>query len=411
MLASYSNNSLEAFRSCPRKFKFRYIEKVEVPERVSADTYLGNAVHRTLATAYKLAGDGVLWPKDVMIKAYLGEWDKPARSSLTVLNEYLTVDDYIKSGRDMLEKYYDRYQPFRDGTLLGVEISLSYRVPNTPFKLNGRIDRLWKRPDGVIDVIDYKTGKSLPRPTDPGFRHQMGIYQLMVQSTYPQFQHIELAQYCLKLDEVVRSRMSPEEIDELAEQIRQEIVATLHAEKIDDFPTQESAFCNYCEFFALCPAKRHLLILESEEGRGDNDERTSMQSASELAQKYIALDDQFKSLKAEHDALKEDLVRTARELGIDKLTSPAGDVNVKLGREEKFVGKSKDPEAFAELSHLARQLNLDDCFSLDTSTLKDVYDKERLPSDQLAELAKFLSVQDTSRVTVRKKKKVDSEDD
>ncbi len=411
MLSSYSNNSLDTFRSCPRKFKFRYIEKVEVPERVSADTYLGNAVHRTLATAYKLASDGVLWPKDVMIKTYLAEWDKPARSALTVLNEYLAVDDYIASGRAMLEKYYDRYQPFRDGTLLGAEISLSYRIPNTPFKLNGRIDRLWKQPDGVIEVIDYKTGKNLPRPTDPGFRHQMGLYHLLVQSTYPQFQQIELAQYCLKLDEVVRCRMSVEEIDELAEQIRQDIVATLHAEKIDDFPTQESPFCSYCEFFALCPAKRHHLILEGEEGSGSADERTTMVAASDLANRYIALDDQLKSLKAEHDALKEDLIQAARDLGLGKFTSAAGDVNVKLGREEKFVGKSKDPAAFADLSHLAHQMELDDCFTLDTTALKDIYDKERLPPDQLQELAKFLSVQDTSRVTVKKKKKVDSDDD
>jgi putative RecB family exonuclease len=411
MLTSYSNSSLDSFRSCPRKFKFRYIEKVEVPEAVSADTYLGNAVHRVLAHLYTLASDGVLWPMEKAIDSYMEEWDKPQRKSISVPNENLTVDDYVRNGREMLEKYYRRFQPFRDGTLLGVEMNLGYRLPDTPFKFSGRIDRLWKRPDGVVEVIDYKTGKHLPQSgEESAIPMQMGMYQLLVHGRYPQFEKIELVQYFLKMEEAVRFRMEPEQADELAERIRQDIVASLTAEKLDSFPTQESNMCHYCEYFHLCPAKRHQLILEGESGHpAGTEERTTMKTASELADKYIELDAQIKELKSEHEALKEDLVQAAKDLSLDKFVGSDGSVTVKLGRDEKFIGKSKDPESFAELSHLARELHLDDCFSLDTTALKDVYAKQRLNSEQLEQLRKYIEVQETSRVTVRRKKKSDDD--
>jgi hypothetical protein len=205
--------------------------------------------------------------------------------------------------------------------------------------------------------------------------------------------------------------MRPEQVDELAEQLRQEITATLTAERLDNFPTHESGLCHYCEYFHLCPAKRHQLILDAESGLpGLAEEHSTMQTASELADKYITLDTQLKELKSEHDALKEDLIQAAKDLAIDKFSGAEGTISVKLGREEKFIGKSRDPEAHAELSALARELGLDDCFSLDATALKDVYTRQRLAPDQLEKLRKFIEVQETSRVTVRRNKRTEDAD-
>jgi putative RecB family exonuclease len=404
-LSTYSHNSLTTFRSCPRQFKFQYIEKPELPRKVSADQYLGAAVHRVLANLYKLASNGVVLPIQKALDMYLSEWEGPEMALMSVPNENMAVDDYIRNGQRMIETYYDRYQPFNQGRLLGAEMRVHFQLPNTSFKLVAIIDRLWKRDDGVVEIIDYKTGSYLPQGgRDPMFLRQMGLYQLAVQDKYPDFGQIELAQYFLKMDEVIRYRVPPEEIDMLTEEIRTEILEILDATRLDNFPAQESTRCNYCDYFELCPAKRHRLILEKEQG-ADTEELTTMQTASELASKYIELDARVKALSAERDALKEDIRQAAEDLGLEKLSGDDGDVVVKTSRGEKFITKTIDAARFAELSSLARSWQLDEHFELNArSLMKDLYATKRLAPEQLEQLKDFVVEDFSIRITIRKRK-------
>jgi len=163
MSKTYSHNALDTYRSCPRKYSFRYIEKVTVPKKVTADLYLGNAVHRSLERLYSTAARGSLIPKADIINSYLNQWEKPDRMNISVTNEHSSVDNYIERGRQMIEKYYDRFQPFDQGILLGVEMRIRFRLKETPFEFTSIIDKLWKRDDGVIEICDYKTGMTLPQ--------------------------------------------------------------------------------------------------------------------------------------------------------------------------------------------------------------------------------------------------------
>jgi hypothetical protein len=236
------------------------------------------------------------------------------------------------------------------------------------------------------------------------FLRQMGLYQLAVQEKYPDFGQIELAQYFLKMDEVIRYRMPPEEIDLLTEEIRTEILEVLDATRFDNFPAQESTLCNYCDYLELCPAKRHRLILEKEQG-ADTEELTTMQTASELASKYIELDARVKALSAERDALKEDIRQAAGDLGLEKLSGDEGDVIVKTSRGEKFITKTIDAAKFADLSSLARSWQLDEHFELNArSLMKDLYATKRLTPDQLEQLKDFIVEDISTRITIRKRK-------
>ena len=405
MSRTYSHSALSTFRSCPRQFKFQYVDRVRVPLGPTADTYMGTAVHRVLARLYKLAADGVVIPLDEVLAEYRAEWEKPDSRSIRVINERLTVDDYVQSGQKMLETYYAKHHPFDQGTLLGAEINITFGLADTPYKFRAVIDRLWKRPDGVVEIIDYKTGKNLPQGgRDPRFLYQMGLYQLAVEVKWPDFQQVELAQFYLKMDEEIRYRMAPEELDELVESLRTDVIESILAERADDFPTVESGLCDYCDFFELCPAKRHARILQEEEEAGEN-EKTPMVTASELAQKYIETDDRAKALKAEHDALKEDIIRVAGELGLDKLVSPAGEVSVRKSHAEKFITKTDDAAAFADLSQLARKWELDDYFKLDGRALmKEMYRKRRFSPEQADQIKPYVIEKDEVRVSIRRKK-------
>lgn len=406
MLTRYSYSALDSFRNCPRQFKFSHVDKVDTEKRVTADAFMGNAVHRALNHLYDTISFQRLLSRDELTAYYRNVWETADKAHLTVVKESLAVDDYIKTGQAMLERYYDRYQPFDQGTTIGLELQLQFTLPGTAARFSARIDRLWQRPDGVVEICDYKTGSHLPQGgQDKSFFFQMGIYQLAVQEAYPQFTGIELAQYFLKLDQDVRYRMTEEDFDVLTHELRGTIAETLHATRLDDFPTKESGICEYCAFFRLCPAKRHRLLLKKEAGEAGGEEITSAEAASELAERYLDLDARYKALAAERDALKVDLAGAARQLDLNKLQAHSGTVSVSRKAIEKFITKSQDSDSFANLSFLVRQLGLDDYLVPDTSALlKDIVRKGRLSEDDEKKLAEFLIAREEIRVTARHKK-------
>ncbi|MFZ5979221.1 MAG: RecB family exonuclease [Candidatus Zixiibacteriota bacterium] len=404
MLSNYSYSALEAFLSCPRKYKFQYLDRVEVPKRITADAYMGNAVHRALDRLYQVQGEGYVMSREELLAVYLGEWEKPDKQYITVISEYQTVGDYIAAGQKMLETYYDKFHPFTQGVTIGSEMNLRFEIEHheTRFAIKAKIDRLWKRNDGVMEICDYKTGR-MPQEgvQSKFFLHQMGLYQLAVQSKYPHWTDIELAQYFLKYDEVLRRRLRPDELDELQEQTRVNILETLQAERLDNFPPQEGGLCNYCEYYDLCPAKRHKLILEAEEGAG-SEEKDSARVAAELTDRYIELYIQLKELEAEQGALREDLVRAAKDLKMGKFSGIDGEVIIKIGQTEKFITKSIDPKANSELNAMVRNLGMDEYFKLDESAfMREIYQKERLAPEILESLKKYIVTRESPRVSVR----------
>jgi len=411
MVKKFSHSSLGTFRNCPRQFKFQYIDKVAIPRRVFAHLQLGTIVHRQLAWLYRASSDGVEIAGDELLRRSDEDWAKLDPAALEVSGEYLGVDDYVENGRRMLRTFYERYRPFRSGALIGVEMGIDFTLPETPFVFRSIVDRALKLDNGVLEIADYKTGGgNLPAADDPAFRTQMGLYQLAMQTKHPQFREIELVQYWLKHDEEVRTRLRPDELDELIYQLKDEVLATRLAEQLDDWPTKESTLCNYCDYFKLCPAKRHRLMLETE---SDSDKTTAL-AASELADRYITVHEKSAQLKAEEEALKEDLKRVARDLAVEKLTGRQGDVLVKLGSDQKLPTKSADPKAFAEVTNLIRQWGPDyeAFFKLDgDAVMKELYQKGRLDDAQRKALDEFVVVKDRSRITVRRRDAADDDED
>jgi len=396
MSKMYSHSRLRTYRQCPRQYQFQYIEHLDIPKLVSADLYVGNVIHRLLETAYRLGADGVLMPKEKIISDYRAEWDKVDIPTLTVSNDNYDVDDYIRIGKKMLLSHYDKYQPFNQGTLLGTEIMLTFDLPDSPFRLQAKIDKLWRRDDGVVEICDYKTGQRLTRPQDPDFKYQMGIYQLAVQNSYPHYNDIELVQFFLRRDEQIPYRMTQNELELLAVDIRNQILTTIDAERLNNFPAKEGRHCDFCSYFEYCPAKRHAKVLQDEE----NDDHTDAERWQKLAESFIVTNKKSKALKAELDTLKDEIKQVTRETGQTVLEGRTGRVMIRLAQEEGFVTKTKDAKAFAELQHVARSLGLDDFFKLDSGALmKEAYKKGFLSEEQKKKLQPFVHEKENSRVT------------
>lgn len=402
MLSSYSYSSLDTYRMCPRKYKFAYIEKAPKDSRVNTITYLGSTVHRALQKLYTHGNDGVIIPLEDILGFYSLEWEKLNPKQLKVDSEYYTVDDYIRIGREMLEKFYNSHYPFKHGMLLGAELFLHFNLPGTPIRLKATIDRLTKYPDGTVEICDYKTGQHITRPEDLRFQYQMGIYQMGVQENYPQYEKIKLTQYFLRKEEEVSYEMPKEQLELLTEAIKQVVLETDYAERTNNFPTTEGDHCTFCDYYEICPAKKHRQLLEQQETEELSAE-SAVIKAKELTQKYIEQDTAIKDLKASQEQIKAELKSIADEFDMTVFESDAGKLSMKITNDEKFITKSDNARLFAELSALCRSWDLDVYFKLDNNSLmKDGVRKKMLSEDQLKQLEPYIKQVESIRVSLKK---------
>ncbi len=401
-LKRYSYSSLATYDSCPRKFKFEKVDKVKRESRGNASAVMGSVVHSILEKLYKLGFDNVLMPQDDMITEYKKLWNNHAIDLIEVSSEYQTVDDYIKIGEDILVKYYEKFQPFNQNTLLGTEQSLSFELPGTDFSFNCRIDKITKRPDGVIEITDYKTGNYLAKPKDKGYHFQMGLYLLAVRANYPQFKEIELVQYFLRHGEEVKYKMREDEEENLVEEFRNSIYEIIDSFNNDNFPIKESSFCRFCDYTKICPAKVHSKLLEDEE-KSDIGE-LSPEKLKALADEYITKKKESDILKEEVETLKLNLIEISKQADISIFESDFGKVNVSVKNEQKFVGKSKDKKRYSELNFICREAGFEDYFVLDSNTfMKEIVKKGRLEPELLQKIEPYIDSIVQARVTIKKK--------
>jgi hypothetical protein len=384
---SYSYSQLNQFRGCPRKYKFQYIERAVVERPVSVELFMGSKVHQALERLYNLKVHNQIQSRDEMLDFYHSQWEGPDKAKIKVVREYLAVDDYIKIGADSLGKYYDMYYPFDEGEILGLEKNINFPVDkDSRFIIRGKIDKIVKRDDGQVDIVDYKTGREVQSQPKLDNDLQMGLYQIGLNYIWPMFDKIELKQVYLRQGIEMKTIMPPDKIDEIRYDTYQKILEIENARREDNFPPKESALCDWCVFYELCPAKRHRLKIDDQVT-----DEIDPGVGRDLVDRYLEKDRQKKLLDVELKALKDDIVGFCEKADLSRLDSDSGHVSVKISESGAFPSKTADEKAFAELSFLVREAGLVECFKLDIGTLyKEFFIKEKLPADLTERLRQYI---------------------
>ena len=387
MARSYSNSKIGTFNTCPRQYKFEYIEKASVEKPVGVELFLGNAVHRVLEKLYTLKRNGRIQILDEMLRFYSECWEGPDIDKIKVTRDGLGVDDYIKVGSEALKRYYEMMHPFDDGEVIALEKNINFPLDSGGrFVISGRIDRISRNEDGLVEIIDYKTKTSLPSQQAFDNDDQMGLYQLGVQHAWPDFKDIKLKQFFLRQGVTMTTAMDNDRLEEIRYRTYQKILEIERAQANDDFPPNEGPICDWCVYFELCPAKRHQLTL-----KGNIVMEFDAKMGRDLAGKYLKLNNEKKVLESEMKALKQDIVRYCEETDVTNIMAETGSIKLIVREGEAFPSKTADRDAFLAISQLAREAGLDESFRLDEKVLyKEFYSKERLPDDLKGKLKKYL---------------------
>lgn len=249
-----SYSALDAFKQCPMKYKFQVIDKIRAPK--SKEAVFGNKIHKALQ--YFHSTQPISPTLDELLNFLKESWE-----SDIFQNEQEDMI-YFAEAIKLLKNYYNQYLKNKDKfTVLDTETRFEVLLENPENKqekclLTGIIDRIDKTENG-IEIIDYKTTKRFPAQQDIDNNLQLSLYCLGLINRWPQFvkqglDNIKLTFYYLKHQEIVSSKRTEEQLDNVKEQIWGKLA---EIEK-SDFKPIPSSLCDWCGYRKICPMWKHL---------------------------------------------------------------------------------------------------------------------------------------------------------
>lgn len=285
-----SASRIESFATCPLRYFFGYVLKVEPGVREDDSFHMapdrkGTFIHAVLETYLNLRIVKDRPPGDVTLDEAMNEvvedwqrkepgatgrvWQLETTEIRRQLRRWLDAEKSLEANGYMpkdAELSFGRRSATPDEQLLpAFEITLE---DSTVLQFAGVIDRVELHPNGGYYVLDYKTGgprsylKLKDDPVDRGRHLQLALYSKAVQ----QFRSPEgetMAGYWFVMDGTRRIVPEPDDFDPTyAEQRLRDVLESLKGTSEDgNFPPNPGdAFrgsfqnCEYCDFNRVCPA-------------------------------------------------------------------------------------------------------------------------------------------------------------
>lgn len=349
-MASYSFSQVGLYNQCPKKYQFRYLDKVETEFVSSPDLILWTSVHWTLEWLYKQINVFITPTKEETLAKFHELWDGWIKEA----GEWLmykwdqTASDYIRRWEHYIDSYYDKYAPFEWIKLVWTELQLTFQLKEDweeewrPFRWF--VDRLDKEWEDTFVINDYKTNIYLPPEQKEDYREQLTLYALWVKEKYGKYlKKIKAKLHYLHFDicdewEVTDDLIQPikERYEKAIDEIENKKEQYEHNPNDKNiFPTKANSFCQYCEFSNLCPLFLHLNQEDEVLDGGVLWETT----VKRLVDEYAKLSKQISQETKEKDTIKEVLIEYADSKWYEQLFG--NENNMKISKSGNYSMKDK----------------------------------------------------------------------
>ena len=381
-MPNYSHSKIGCYETCPRKFKFNYIDRIKMPESPEGiEAFLGKRAHETLEQLYKAQKMG----KVFSLKETL---DKKYTKDVQIVRKGFTAQNYYDAGVKQLTDYYERFKPFNQTYTLGLEMMIHFNLDDAgEYRINGFIDRLSHNGKGTFEIHDYKTGQSGYTQEQADASRQLALYQIFVEQQYPEVKEIVLIWHFLADNRNVESRRTKKQIKEL----KAELLTTIKEIEADDnFKPIESRLCDWCEFIEICPAKKHGIELEKKE-KNEYLKDNGLVLVGKYADLYEAKEKaeaKVEAVDAEIEKLKEAIIAFAKKKDLSVVQGKDYKVSVKIEDKPHFPAKSE--EGRDELEQIIRKIGKWDEVS-DLSTTALIKEYVKWDADIIKKIKKYLT--------------------
>ncbi len=242
-----SYSQIETFKTCPLHYKLKYILKVPTPPNASAS--FGTSMHGTLKGFYEEVSRGVK-PTDRLLYDLLeSNWVKEGFKSKKQEKDFfekgkLYLSGFLKTGFNPKTPILSLEQPFT--IPLGKDL-----------KIGGRVDRVDDLGGGEIEIIDYKTGATIPSQREVDKNLQLSFYALAATKipTEPFNKtpdKIKLSLYYLDEQEKISTTRTAKQLEDAEKEIhkiKEEIEKS-------DFKCSNHIFCQTgCDYSLFCKSE------------------------------------------------------------------------------------------------------------------------------------------------------------
>ncbi|MCZ4560293.1 RecB family exonuclease [Rhodococcus sp. IEGM 1401] len=236
------------FKQCPLLYRLRAVDRI--PEVSTEAQVKGTVVHAALEALYAL-------PAQDRVPATARELVDPAWERVVArspdIESLVPADErpaFLDRARALVAGYYELEDPTRfepESCEQRVEVVLDDGTP-----LRGFIDRIDVAPNGMIRVVDYKTGRAPREFTESKALFQMKFYALMIM----RMRGVVPAQLKLMyLSDKQELTYTPDEgeLRRFERMLSAIWKAILAAGETGDFRAKRGALCKWCDHQALCP--------------------------------------------------------------------------------------------------------------------------------------------------------------
>jgi DNA helicase-2/ATP-dependent DNA helicase PcrA len=238
-----SVSDLVAFRDCPRRYAYRSVYRLPVPE--SAQAWYGILIHTVLQALAALRQSGAEAGPEEAAALWAGTWEtsrgpKGAHAELRGL------------GEEQLRRY--AASPGWRGAD-PQEVELPFTLSVAAGGVSGRFDRVDRGRDGARVVVDYKTGP--PRDEDDLRKDLQVRAYAVAMARERRSEEVTVELHWLQTAQVSRLTFDSRALGGFHFQVESVARELADARRLHDFPPKPSSWrCRRCEFRTVCDEGR-----------------------------------------------------------------------------------------------------------------------------------------------------------
>lgn len=389
----YSHSRLSTYEQCPLRFKYAYIEKRETEIEGSVEAFLGQIVHSVLEKLYIDIKFQKIPSLQELLDFFNSEWKKNWTENIIIVHDEYSQENYRKLGEKYITDYYNRYKPFNQDRTIALEKRIVIRLDEKHI-VQGFIDRLACKDDGVYIIHDYKTTGSLPDTTYVEEDRQLALYAMAIKKNYPDCKRVILVYHFLAFDK----EFSTEKTEEQLQALRKDVIQLIDIiEAAEEFPAHVSTLCDWCEFQPECPQWKHLFEIKEKEPN-----EYMKDDGVQLVNKYAQVNNEIKELEYKLEKLREALIAFTKKENIEMVYG--SDMKASVRSYPKLSFPKKDDKTREEFISLIKKLGLwEQLATADVYELAKMINNNKLHPDLVKLINQFVKKDKITRISLSKK--------
>lgn len=240
-----SPSGASMFEQCPRRWRFRYVERL--PDPPGLDALAGTFAHRVLELLCgEAAADRTVERARVLARVV---WPELAES-----DDFAALDldaDGVRAFKwrawSAIEGLWDVENP-ATVQVHATEHQVDTVVGGVPFR--GVIDRLDVEPDGLV-VTDYKSGRAPSARFAPARLTQVLLYAAAVEADSGR--RPVRARLLYLGQRIIDTAVTAAALEEATDGLRRTWNDIRRSCEVDDFPARPGPLCGWCAYVEHCP--------------------------------------------------------------------------------------------------------------------------------------------------------------